>query len=118
MSAESVLLGVMALEKRTGSPAVQGAGVWLHKIPYQWLHHIDGDGEADGLGGVDDEGVDPDGLAEDVEQGAAAVSRIDGRIGLNHMAKPSLPQVEWTILPADHPQGDGMMKTEGITDRK
>lgn len=90
----------------------------LHKVPYQRLHHVDGDGEADGLGRIDDEGVDPDGLAEDIEQGTAAVSRIDGSIGLNHMAKSSLPQVEWTIFPADHSQSDGMMKAEGIADRK
>uniref|UniRef100_UPI003D1ACE37 hypothetical protein n=1 Tax=Kroppenstedtia sanguinis TaxID=1380684 RepID=UPI003D1ACE37 len=81
----------------------------LHKIPYQWLHQVDGDGEADGLGGIDDEGVD---------QGAAAVSRIDGCIGLDHMAKASLPQVEWTIFPADHPQCDGMVETEGVTARE
>ena len=90
----------------------------LHKIMDQWFHHVDGDSEADGLGGIDDEGVDPDGLTEDVDQGAAAVSRIDGCIGLDHMAKPPLPQVEWTIFPANHPQRDGMVETEGVTDRK
>ncbi|MGF7088422.1 hypothetical protein JOD24_002271 [Kroppenstedtia sanguinis] len=34
------------------------------------------------------------------------------------MAKASLPQVEWTIFPADHPQCDGMVETEGVTARE
>jgi hypothetical protein len=53
--------------------------------PYQGFDVIDRNGKSDSFGAAGNRRVDSDYLAVEVYQRASAVSRIDGRIGLNQV---------------------------------
>ena len=57
----------------------------LHELGNDALGHVDRNGEADPLRGVDDRGVDADHPAPAVKQRAAAIARVQGGVGLDHV---------------------------------
>src|SRR5262249_46019849 len=56
----------------------------LQKLRQDVLRHIDGDGEADALGRLDDGGIDSDGAAAAIHERAPAVGGIERRVRVNH----------------------------------
>ena len=83
-------------------------------------HRIDGNRETDSrryARRTVDRRVDADQTAGAVEQGAAGISWIDRRVGLNHpLDRPPRQRFDFAIKRADHAGGKRLVETEGITD--
>ncbi len=78
------------------------------------LRHIDRNREPDSLTTSDDHGVDPDDLTFQVEQGAAAVARIDGCVRLDVIVVR--PGTNDASLGADNPGRHGLFQPERAPD--
>ena len=81
---------------------------------------IDRDGESDARGGSRrsiDRGIDANDFAVRVDQRAAGIAAVDGGIGLNgFIDEGSLAGLDCAAQRADHPSGQGALKSEGIAD--
>ncbi len=73
---------------------------------------IAGSGKPDALAGGHDGGVDADHLSLKIEQGAAAVARVDGGVGLEEVVIGT--GADNPALGADNPLGDGMTQAKGV----
>src|SRR5213078_5297454 len=63
----------------------------------------------------DHRGVDPDGLALGVDERAAAVARVDGRVGLDEVIVRSL--ADHASGRAHDARGHGLLEPERVADR-
>src|SRR3972149_11081053 len=70
------------------------------------LGQVDGDGESDALAGGDNRGIYAHHLTLQIEQRAAAVSRIYRGVGLNKVIVRTRP--DCPALSTDYAGGDGM----------
>ena len=64
----------------------------------------------------DDDGVDADDLSLEVQQGAAAVSGIDGGVGLEEVLVAAGIEDPAPVLGADDPLGDGLVEPPRMAD--
>jgi hypothetical protein len=64
-----------------------------------------------------DRRIDADDFAPDVQERAAGVARVDGRVGLQHLRAPAFGGREWTLEGADDADADGMRQSERVPDR-
>src|SRR5205823_8247583 len=76
---------------------------------------VDRHREADTAAAGTDRGVDPDDLAPRVDERAAAVAEIDGRVGLNVAVEARVEELPADV--ADHADGDAVLVAQGIADR-
>src|SRR5207237_5426648 len=101
---------------RSGHPAV------ADELSDDPVDHVDRDGETyPGVGarGRKDRGVDADQPSGRIEQGAARIPRVDGRVGLDHFADLAAragrqPPLERADPAYDH----GLIETERIADHE
>lgn len=78
---------------------------------------IDGNGESDPLGSGADCDVDTDDFAVEIEEGAAAVSRVDAGISLNEvLVGLNIIHFDIAMECADDAGGNGVFVSEGISD--
>ena len=75
----------MPMKGRVSGSAVDG-------LLHDGLGDVDGDGEADALTTLGDRRVDADDIARGVDQRAAGVARVDGRVRLDEVAQRSWRQ--------------------------
>ena len=90
----------------------------LDQLLHHVLDHVRGNGEANAhvaAGLRQDRGVDADQLAAQVDQRAARVARVDGRIGLDEVLV-TLWVDAGAASGTDDPGGDGVLQPEGIAD--
>jgi hypothetical protein len=75
---------------------------------------INGDGESDALAAGENGRVDPDHFSFEINQGASAVSGIDGGIGLNKIV--IRPGPDYPTFGTDDAGRNRMVQAEGIAD--
>ena len=87
---------------------------FLFQLSHQVLGRIDRDGETDTLAAGKNGRVDPHHFPFQVDQRPAAVSRVDGGIGLNEIIIGA--RADHPALGADDPGGNRALQAEGIAD--
>src|SRR5439155_12615857 len=80
--------------------------------------HVDGNGETNALGRLDDSRIDADDLAGGVHEGSAAVARVQGGVGLDDIVN-QVPGdgAEGPAQGADHAGSDRRFEAEWTADR-
>src|SRR5258708_36921078 len=86
-----------------------------HQLGQYVLHGVDRDGKANALALWIDGRIDPYHLPPQVEQGTAAVPRVDARVGLNEVVVRT--RADRAPLGADDPHRHRISEPEGIADR-
>ena len=101
-----------------GDPDVAAAHAAIADQPRRdELGGVDGDREADALGGLDDGGVDADHLAARVDQRATGVARVERGVGLNHVFdQPTRAGLQRAAKGADDAGGDGRLEAVRVAD--
>src|SRR5271165_351294 len=91
-----------------------------HQVVGDVFRGVDGNGEADARGGAAgrvNRGVDADDFAMRIDERAAGISAVDGRVGLDGFVDESgLAGLHRAADGAHHPGGQRGLKAEGIAD--
>ena len=108
---------LIALHRHAQHAAVDGAAA--DELVHDVLRHVGGDGEADpdvAARGREDLRVDADQLAARVDERAAGVALVDGRVGLEEVLEAAVADARRASLGADDAHGDGLADAERVAD--
>ncbi len=90
--------------------------VWQQPVAEEAGQAAHGNGETDALGVIADRLVDADQLAVQVDQGAAAVAGVDGRVGLQNVVVDGVAIIQAAIHGAQDALGNAVLQAKGIPD--
>ena len=89
----------------------------LYEIVHDLFRHIHRDGEADSLREGYNGRIDSDHLAVQIDEGPAAVSGVDRRIGLEESVKIHVFRMDAPVFRRNDPDGHGMLQSVRIAYR-
>ena len=88
----------------------------FNEIGYYFSRPADGNGKPDPLGFCIDGGIDTDQFPVDIQQGSAAVTRVNGGVNLYEIMVNTVIGSDTALRCTNDAGGDGMRKTERIAD--